>query len=113
VEAIAELGEAIDRSPEHRREGYVEGGAAHQGILSILETPRILPAEIQAGRCTWVGTPLHRVPAKVPDKMRLAPSRRTYRYQMLAHFTIRPKRPAGSDHIDHRGRNSKAKRGRP
>src|SRR6202162_5656413 len=33
--------------------------------------------------------------------------------KMRAHFTICPHRPAASDHVNRRGRNSKVKRGSP
>jgi hypothetical protein len=46
------------------------------------------------------------------DEMRLGLRRRTRR-PMRAHFTICPKRPAGSEHLDRRGRSLNVRRGRP
>jgi hypothetical protein len=47
------------------------------------------------------------------DAMRLALRRQLTGPKMRAHFTICPKRPAASDHVERRPRNAKVKPGRP
>jgi hypothetical protein len=48
-----------------------------------------------------------------PDGVALACSSQLTGYQMRAPFSLCPKRPAGSSHVDRGGRRPKVKRGRP
>ena len=76
--------------------------------LSLIGAKRTRP-----GKCGNEKEPpsTHRTHPRAP-RMRLGSADLT-RYQMRAHFTIFPKRPAARDHADRRGRSPKAKHGRP